>query len=278
MTRWFTPWRRLESLAPSGDGRRWARFGTERMDQDQKPERVRRHFTDVAERYDLMNTLLSLGMHRLWKRRAVGMAGICSGERVADLCGGTGDLARLARDTAGGRGTFAVCDFTLPMLRAGRKKSGEANRGLDWVQGDAERLPFAGESLDAVLLGFGIRNLSDPGAAAREVLRVLRPGGRFMCLEFSRPVNPLFRAVYDLYSFTAMPVLGRIFAGSGLAYLRLAQTIRMFPAAGELAGFFRQSGFAESEYVLLSNGVAAAHLARKPGPGTSQADGGTPKG
>jgi len=264
MNRWFTPWRRLEPLAPEEEGRRWARFGAERMDPSRKPERVRRHFADVADRYDLMNTLLSLGMHRLWKRRAVDLAGIQSGERVADLCGGTGDLARLARDAAGGKGSFVVCDFTLPMLQAGRKKGEHANDGLDWLQGNAECLPFGDESLDAVLLGFGIRNLADPGGGAREVLRVLRPGGRFMCLEFSRPANPLFRAAYDAYSFTAMPLVGRLVAGSGLAYLRLAQTIRMFPVAGELTAFFRDCGFAQSEYFLFSNGVAAAHLARKP--------------
>ncbi len=264
MMRWLNPRRRLEELGANGDGERMASFGTERMDPTRKPERVRNHFADVAERYDFMNTLLSLGMHRLWKRRAVDLAGISPGERVADLCGGTGDLARQARDAAGGEGLFAVCDFTLPMLSAGRKKGGPSNRGLDWIQGDAEGLPFGEESLDAVLLGFGIRNLADPGAAVREVLRVLRPGGRFMCLEFSRPINPVFRAAYDLYSFTAMPLLGRIFAGSGLAYLRLAQTIRMFPVAEELTRFFRQNGFAETEYHLLTNGVAAAQLARKP--------------
>jgi len=262
--RWLNPRRRLEELGANGDGERMASFGTERMDPSRKPERVRNHFADVAERYDFMNTLLSLGMHRLWKRRAVDLAGISPGERVADLCGGTGDLARQARDAAGGEGLFAVCDFTLPMLSAGRKRGGPSNRGLDWIQADAEGLPFGEESLDAVLLGFGIRNLADPGAAVREVLRVLRPGGRFMCLEFSRPINPVFRAAYDLYSFTAMPLLGRIFAGSGLAYLRLAQTIRMFPVAEELTRFFRQNGFAETEYHLLTNGVAAAQLARKP--------------
>jgi demethylmenaquinone methyltransferase/2-methoxy-6-polyprenyl-1,4-benzoquinol methylase len=254
----------MEQLEAGGYGEGLASFGPERMDPGRKPERVRRHFADVAERYDFMNTLLSLGMHRLWKRRAVALAGIRIGERVADLCGGTGDLARLACCAASGEGVFAVCDFTRPMLRVGREKGGMANRGVDWVQGDAEDLPFDEESLDAVLLGFGIRNLADPGAAAREVLRVLRPGGRFMCLEFSRPVNPVFRGLYDLYSFTAMPLLGRIFAGSGLAYLRLAQTIRMFPVAEELTRFFGENGFVDTEYHLFTSGVAAAHLARKP--------------
>ncbi len=261
--RWLDPQQRREQLETGDEGTRWASFGPERMDPSRKPERVRRHFSEVAQCYDRMNTLLSLGMHRLWKRRAVELAGIRPGERVADLCGGTGDLARLARDAAGGEGLFAVCDFTLPMLREGRKKGDAANRGLCWIQGDAERLPFQEESLDAVLLGFGIRNLADPAAAVREIHRVLRPGGRLMCLEFSRPVNPVFRVLYDLYSFTAMPLLGRLVAGNGTAYLRLAQTIRMFPVAGELARFFRDMGFGEAQYRLLGNGAAAAHLARK---------------
>jgi len=261
--RWLDSQRRREQLAGS-EKRQWADFGSERMDPDRKPERVRRHFAEVAECYDFMNSLLSLGMHRHWKRRAVDLTGIRSGERVVDLCGGTGDLARLARDAAGADSLLAVCDFTQPMLRVGREKRLQANRGIDWIQGDAERIPFETASLDAVLLGFGIRNLADPEAAVREVLRVLRPGGRFMCLEFSRPSNPVFRAAYDLYSFTAMPLLGRIFAGNGLAYLRLAQTIRMFPVAEELTDFFRECGFEDTWCRRFCNGAAAAHLARKP--------------
>lgn len=254
---------RNKAEALEGDGR--VNFGAETMDPADKPARVRAHFESVARKYDLMNTLFSFGLHHRWKQKSVDLLKLRPGERVLDVCGGTGDLSRLAVKALAGRGRFLICDFTRSMMEVGRRKTAHSDLGgrIDWIQGDAERLPCADQSVDAVMIGFGIRNLTSPRQGAREMHRVLKPGGRLLCLEFSKPVNPLFRRLYDVYSLTVMPLTARLLAGSGLPYTRLAETIRLFPAAEELGQLFHQAGFQRLACLSMTNGIAAAHLVGK---------------
>jgi demethylmenaquinone methyltransferase/2-methoxy-6-polyprenyl-1,4-benzoquinol methylase len=235
------------------------------MDQQQKTDAVKRHFDRVASRYDLMNTILSFGLHHLWKRRAVSLLGLKPGERVIDVCGGTGDLALLAAPRVGPAGGVVLYDLNRAMLLAGRHKVARA--GLTeriWlVQGDAEHLAAADESLDAALVGFGIRNLARMDEGLREMYRVLKPGGRLIILEFSRPANPLWRWLYDRYSFGVMPRLGQLVAGSREAYTYLITSIRQFPRPEGVAHLLQSIGFAQVTYHPLTNGIAMIHRAVK---------------
>ncbi|MFW6055520.1 MAG: class I SAM-dependent methyltransferase, partial [Thermodesulfobacteriota bacterium] len=175
-----------------------------------------------------------------------------------------GDLSRLAVKALGGQGRVMVCDFTLSMLEVGRRKRAEPAAGrIDWIQGDAESLPLRDQSVDALMIGFGIRNLTTPRQGVREMHRVLKPGGRVLCLEFSKPVNPVFCRLYDVYSLTVMPLMARLIAGSGLPYTRLAETIRLFPAAEGLGRLFQEEGFRRLACLNLTNGIAASQLLQK---------------
>lgn len=236
------------------------------MQPEQKTAAVKRHFDRVAARYDLMNTVLSFGLHHLWKRRAVSLAELKPGERVADLCGGTGDLALLAARRVGPSGAVLIYDLNRAMMRAGLPKidgAGLAGR-IRLVEGDVERLALAADSLDAILVGFGVRNLARLEAGLGEMHRVLRPGGRLVILEFSRPTHPLIRWLYDLYSFGVMPSVGQVIAGSREAYQYLITSIRQFPLPEELAGLLRGAGFTQVSYHPLTNGIAMIHRAVKP--------------
>jgi demethylmenaquinone methyltransferase/2-methoxy-6-polyprenyl-1,4-benzoquinol methylase len=230
-----------------------------------KSREVLAHFNRVAARYDLMNTLLSFGLHHWWKRVAVGLLNLQPGELVLDVCGGTGDLARIAARQIGPGGQVVVYDFSRAMLEAGRPKLAGTPlvERIVHVQGDAQRLAFPDNSCNAAMVGFGIRNLSDMAAGFREMHRVLKPGGRLMCLEFSRPVTPWFRRVYDIYSFAVMPLAGKIIAGSREAYLYLPESIRQFPLPEELSSLLRIVGFTQVSYRRLTNGIAVAHIAKK---------------
>jgi demethylmenaquinone methyltransferase/2-methoxy-6-polyprenyl-1,4-benzoquinol methylase len=212
-----------------------------------------------------MNTLLSFGIHHLWKRNAVRWMHLREGDRVLDVCGGTGDLALLAANAIGARGQVVIYDINRAMMQAGRPKfeaRGLADR-IRLAQGDAERLAFPEASFDAVMVGFGIRNVTRMQTAFREMHRVLRPGGSLMCLEFSKPTSAWFRWLYDLYSFQAMPLLGGLIAGSSQAYACLPETIRMFPLAEELVALLQDAGFWEVSFHRLTNGIAVVHLAHK---------------
>jgi len=242
-----------------------AYFGYRRVAAADKGLLVRKHFNTVAARYDLMNTLLSFGLHHLWKRTAVKMLGLKPGDRVLDVCGGTGDLALLAARVVGGRGRVCIYDINRAMLAAGRPKvarSPLAGR-IVYLQGDAERLSCPDRSFDAAMVGFGIRNLTHPEKGFQEMHRVLKPGGRIMCLEFSQPTWAWFRWLYDLYSFYFMPLAGRIMVGSWQAYTYLPESIRMFSRPQEVSGVLAQIGFSQVRFRRLTNGIAAVHVGVK---------------
>ena len=242
-----------------------AYFGYERIRSAEKTDRVLQHFNSVARHYDFMNTLLSFGIHYTWKRTAVRMLQLAPGDRVLDVCGGTGDLAIMAAKAAGPAGRVIIYDINRAMIRAGLHKA--INIGVDGrlhhVQGNAESICFPDRYFDATMVGFGIRNVTRMKKGFEEMHRVLKPGGKMICLEFSKPVSPLFRLLYDFYSFYIMPFLGQLLVGSRKAYTHLPESIRMFPLPDELAELLKKIGFAHVTYRRLTNGIAVIHLAVK---------------
>jgi demethylmenaquinone methyltransferase/2-methoxy-6-polyprenyl-1,4-benzoquinol methylase len=240
-------------------------FGYLTIPEKEKVEWVRRHFSSVAYKYDFMNTLLSLGIHYQWKRIAVGMMNLRSGDRVLDVCGGTGDLSRMAAERVGPAGRVVLYDINWEMMAAGRPKTlASPHHGLiSYVQGDAERISLPGESFDAAMVGFGIRNLTHFEQGFREMHRILKPGGVFMCLEFSEPVTPWFRRLYDFYSFYMMPCIGKLLAGCRPAYAYLPESIRLFPKPEELKSILEGIGLKDVIYRRLTDGIAVIHLGKK---------------
>jgi len=236
-------------------------FGYERVAPDEKAARVRGVFDSVAGKYDLMNDLMSGGMHRFWKRYAVGVAAPRAGARVLDLAGGTGDLAGLFADAAGTSGRVVLTDINGAMLAEGRDKLLDRGRSLEVVQCDAEKLPFPDRAFDVVSIGFGLRNVTRKESALAEMRRVLAPGGVAVVLEFSKVAAPLAPA-YDWYSFAVLPRLGRLVAGDEASYRYLAESIRMHPDQETLKGMMEQAGFESVEYHNLTAGVVALHVGR----------------
>jgi demethylmenaquinone methyltransferase/2-methoxy-6-polyprenyl-1,4-benzoquinol methylase len=259
---WRDDQRRRERV--DGDGSRLPNvyFGYSQVQTTDKAELVRRHFNSVAQQYDLMNTLLSFGIHHLWKRAAVKMLALRAKDRVLDVCGGTGDLAILA---ARASGQVVVYDINRAMIEAGLHKLtySPLQHRIRHVQGDAEQLPFPDQHFNAAMVGFGIRNVTNMAQGFSEMYRVLKPGGKLMCLEFSKPTAPMFRCLYDLYSFYAMPLMGQLVAGNRKAYTHLPESIRTFPLPDELAAMLRRIGFGRVTYRRLTNGIATIHLAEK---------------
>jgi demethylmenaquinone methyltransferase/2-methoxy-6-polyprenyl-1,4-benzoquinol methylase len=236
-------------------------FGFQKIPEREKTERVGRHFDIVARRYDMMNTLLSFGIHYAWKRKAVGLLALNVGDVVIDCCGGTGDLSILASKRVGPRGGVILYDINRMMIEAGRRKASNAaaRREIAYVQGDAERIAFKSGAFDAAMVGFGVRNLAHMEKGLREMHRVVKRDGRFICLEFSRPIYPLFRLLYDFYSFYIMPFVGLLFAGSRQAYTYLPESIRMFPSPRRLTTLLEKVGFREVTCQRLTNGIAVVH-------------------
>jgi len=240
-------------------------FGYQEVPVAEKQQRVRAVFDSVATRYDLMTDLMSMGVHRLWKRRTVELAGVRRGQRVLDLAAGTGDLAEKFARIVGPDGEVVMTDINEAMLNEGRARLVNAGvvGNMDYALANAEKLPFDDNSFDCVTIGFGLRNVTHKQFALNEMYRVLRPGGRALVLEFSHPVSqPLSRA-YDLYSFTMLPIMGRFVAGDADSYRYLAESIRMHPDQETLLSMMEQAGFERASYVNLTGGIVAIHRGYK---------------
>jgi demethylmenaquinone methyltransferase / 2-methoxy-6-polyprenyl-1,4-benzoquinol methylase len=237
-------------------------FGFQKLDAAEKAGRVGGVFSSVAARYDLMNDLMSGGLHRLWKTFAVSQSGVREGQRVLDVAGGSGDLAFEFAKCAGASGEVWLTDINRAMLELGRDRMLDRGRALPAARCDAERLPFPSGYFDCVSVAFGLRNMTRKETALSEMARVLKPGGRLLILEFSRVHKPLQRA-YDWYSFTALPWLGRKIAGDEASYRYLAESIRMHPDQEALKSMMEHAGLEDVEYFNLSAGVVALHRGYK---------------
>nr|VFK59595.1 MAG: demethylmenaquinone methyltransferase / 2-methoxy-6-polyprenyl-1,4-benzoquinol methylase [Candidatus Kentron sp. UNK]VFK68830.1 MAG: demethylmenaquinone methyltransferase / 2-methoxy-6-polyprenyl-1,4-benzoquinol methylase [Candidatus Kentron sp. UNK] len=239
-------------------------FGFQKIPLEDKVHRVADVFDSVADKYDIMNDLMSFGLHRLWKRATIMLSDVYAGQRVLDLAGGTGDLTRLMAQRVGESGFVVLGDINAAMLQKGRQRL--INEGIvaniDYVQTDAEQLPFPDNSFDCVSIGFGLRNVTRKERALRAMQRVLRPGGRALILEFSRPAAPL-RPLYDAYSFRILPLLGKLVANDSESYRYLAESIRMHPDQTSLKDMMIEAGFARCTYHNFTGGVVALHRGYK---------------
>ena len=264
-SKWLDENDRQNQIAAHRIKQKTAYFGYRRVFAEEKAQLVRDHFNTVAKKYDLMNSLLSFGIHHLWKRTAVRIMALNPGDRILDVCGGTGDLAVLAARAIGATGRVIVYDINRAMIEVGRNKiSKSLSENCIWyVQGDAEQLPFPEGYFDAAMVGFGIRNVTHMDKGFQEMFRVLKPGGKMMCLEFSKPTPPFFRRLYDLYSFYFMPLIGGIIAGSYKSYLHLTESIRTFVLPGKLTNVIEQAGFSRTVTRNLTNSIAIIHMATK---------------
>jgi demethylmenaquinone methyltransferase / 2-methoxy-6-polyprenyl-1,4-benzoquinol methylase len=240
-------------------------FGFEKVDWQDKAKRVRSVFESVASKYDVMNDLMSLGLHRVWKAFALSQTGLREGDHALDVAGGTGDLAIGLAKQVGTKGRVVLSDINPAMLEKGRDRLLDAGvfGNVDFAIADAERLPFADNSFDCVTIGFGLRNVTDKPAALQSMLRVLKPGGQLLVLEFSKPVAPGLRPVYDAYSFKVLPLLGRYVANDEASYRYLAESIRVHPDQETLLAMMREAGYSHTRYHNLSGGIVALHRGYK---------------
>jgi len=235
-------------------------FGFTQVPVAEKQKRVREVFSSVASKYDVMNDLMSFGIHRLWKRFVIDLAGVRRGEKVLDLAGGTGDLAREFRKLAGTSGLVALADINAAMLGQGRVAL--ADKGVvdvPLVQGNAECLPFEDGSFDCITMAFGLRNVTDKDKALASMRRVLKPGGRLLVLEFSKPQSELLSKVYDQYSFKLLPLMGRLVANDADSYRYLAESIRMHPDQNTLKGMMETAGLGRVQVYNMTGGIVAVH-------------------
>lgn len=237
-------------------------FGYQTVPKGEKAQRVAGVFSSVASRYDLMNDLMSLGMHRLWKAFAVELTGAKAGDKALDVAGGTGDLALALSKRVGAEGRVVLTDINLAMLERGRDRMLDRGLNVPALQCDAEKLPFHSDSFDCVTIGFGLRNVTHKELALAEMLRVLRPGGRLVVLEFSHIWKPL-EPLYDVYSFKVLPWLGQRVAQDADSYRYLAESIRMHPDQDTLKELMERAGLERVEYFNLSAGIVAAHRGYK---------------
>ena len=246
---------------PDTDGNEETHFGYKTVNKAEKQARVADVFTSVAKKYDIMNDLMSFGIHRLWKRYAISLSGVRAGQHVLDIAGGTGDLAKVFSREVGKNGHVVLSDINAAMLEVGRERLINAGcNNVDFVLANAETLaPFDDNSFDLVTISFGLRNVTDKDAALKSMYRVLKPGGRLLILEFSKPVfEPLSKA-YDLYSFTALPIMGKLIANDSESYQYLAESIRMHPDQQTLKQMMQQAGFENCDYHNLTAGIVAVH-------------------
>ncbi len=236
-------------------------FGYEQVDVKDKVKKVAGVFHSVADKYDVMNDLMSFGVHRLWKRFTLSQTGLKAGQRALDLAGGTGDLALRMSRMVGPSGEVVLSDINSSMLSRGRERlidKGIAGN-MRYVQANAECLPFPDNYFDCITIAFGLRNVTDKDAALRSMYRVLKPGGRLLILEFSKPVAPGLAPVYDVYSFKILPVMGKLVANDAESYQYLAESIRMHPDQQTLQGMMEEAGFDKATYHNLTGGVVALH-------------------
>jgi demethylmenaquinone methyltransferase / 2-methoxy-6-polyprenyl-1,4-benzoquinol methylase len=240
-------------------------FGFEKVPWAQKAERVHAVFSSVAGKYDLMNDLMSFGAHRLWKHFTLSLTGLKAGQRALDVAGGTGDLAVGLARQVGKSGHVVLSDINPEMLCAGRDRLIDAGfaGNVECVLADAERLPWADDSFDCVTIGFGLRNVTDKAAALRCMHRVLKPGGQLLVLEFSTPVAPGLKPIYDAYSFGVLPRLGEWVAKDAASYRYLAESIRMHPNQETLLAMLNEAGFGQTRYHNLMGGIVAVHRGYK---------------
>ncbi len=240
-------------------------FGFESVEWDKKEQKVREVFHSVAQNYDLMNNLMSLGVHHLWKYFSIALSHVKAGDSVLDLAGGSGDLTRLLCRRVGSLGVVTLADINNAMLQVGRDRL--INDGVlgsvNYVQANAESLPFADASFHCMTMGFGLRNVRDQMQALRSLFRVGKPGCQLMILEFSTPTNPVFKSIYDWYSFTILPKMGEWIAGDSASYQYLAESIRMHPPQERLQQMIEEAGFEDCRYYNLSGGIVALHTAYK---------------
>ena len=240
-------------------------FGYQTVAAHEKARKVAGVFDSVAGKYDLMNDLMSLGAHRLWKRFAVGVSGVRAGERVLDLAGGTGDLTRLLLPRVGPKGCVVLSDINASMLGEGRKRLIDegATGNIAYAQIDAEQLPFADNTFDCITIGFGLRNVTHQDAALAAMHHALKPGGRAIILEFSHPLAPGLKPLYDVYSFAVLPALGKLVANDAASYRYLAESIRMHPDQETLLQMMEAAGFERCQYFNLAGGIVAVHRGYK---------------
>lgn len=240
-------------------------FGYRVIPEEEKKGKVKDLFTSVSDKYDLMNDLMSLGTHRLWKRYVASCTGLKEGERSIDVAGGTADIAILMAEKVGEKGKVVVYDINREMLNIGREKCIDRGfvKNIQFIQGDAENIPFSDNTFHCATIGFGIRNVTHLEAAFREMARVTKPGGKVICLEFSHVQNPLLKKLYDIYSFSFIPFVGEAVTGNKEAYLYLPESIRKFPGQEELKSIMERAGLYGVKYHNIFNGIAAVHIGVK---------------
>ena len=246
---------------PTSGQEKTTHFGFEEVAWSDKARRVRGVFDSVAPKYDLMNDLMSAGLHRLWKSFALSQTGLRPGQRALDVAGGTGDLTRGMATQVGERGLVVLSDINGSMLAHGRDRLIDEGvlQGVDYVQANAECLPFADASFDCVTIGFGLRNVTDKPKAIASMRRVLKPGGQLLILEFSHPSAPGLKPLYDTYSFNVLPILGKLVAGDESSYRYLAESIRKHPDQETLLVMMQDAGLEQCRYHNLSGGIVALH-------------------
>ncbi len=241
-------------------------FGYQTVNAEDKADKVAEVFHSVADKYDLMNDLMSGGIHRLWKRITIEMSGVRPGHKVLDIAGGTGDLAAKFSPIVGADGTVVLADINQSMLAVGRDRL--IDRGIcgnvGFSQADAQYLPFPDNTFNVVTIAFGLRNVTDKDMALRSMLRVLKPGGRLLVLEFSKPTSPVLSKLYDSYSFNVLPKLGNLFAKDAGSYQYLAESIRMHPDQLTLQSMMDSAGFANTDFHNMTGGIVALHRGVKP--------------